>query len=98
MPPETESKPDSEQPPDPLVEAMEEHGGKLYWAIKSIARRIETNESGEITLLFIKYTVKVGNDGFALIGTLKKLETLDATDASITNSGTAPLALSLIHI
>ena len=53
-----------ETPPDPLLEAVTAHNGKVYWAIKSIARRVETNTSGEITLLFIKYTVKVGNDGF----------------------------------
>ena len=53
---------------------------------KVIARRVETNTSGEITLLFIKYTVKVGNDGFKEIGKLTHLESLDATDTAITNA------------
>ena len=83
---------EAQQPPDPLVEAMEKHKGQLYWAVKSIARRVEINENGDITLLFIKYTVKVGNEGFKLIGQLKKLESLDATDSSITDAGAVPLA------
>ena len=90
----TDSSPSEEVPqtPDPLVEAVEEHKGNLYWDVKSIARRVETNENGDVTLLFIKYTVKVGNEGFKLIGQLKKLESLDATDASITNAGSIHLA------
>ena len=87
----TDSSP-SEEVPDPLVTAMEEHQGNLYWAVKSIARRVETDESGDVTLLFVKYTVKVGNEGFKLIGQLKKLESLDATDSSITDAGAPPLA------
>ena len=59
-----------EKPPDPLLEAVTAHNGNVYWAMQSIARRVETNASGEITLFFIKYTVKVGNDGFKEIGKL----------------------------
>ena len=77
----------SDAPPDPLIEALTAHNGNLYWAIKSIARRVETNAAGDITLLFIKYTVKVGNDGFKEIGKLTHLESLDATDCAITNAG-----------
>ena len=87
MPPETESKPDNEQPLDPLIEAMEQHGGKLYWAVKSIARRVETNNSGEITLLFIKYTVKVGNEGLKVISKLRNLESLNLSATNITHVG-----------
>ena len=86
-----------ETPPDPLLEAVTAHNGKVYWAIKSIARRVETNTSGEITLLFIKYTVKVGNDGFKEIGKLTHLESLDATDCAITNAG-APSLMGLQHL
>ena len=86
-----------ETPPDPLLEAVTAHNGKVYWAIKSIARRVETNASGEITLFFIKYTVKVGNDGFKEIGKLTHLESLDATDCAITNAG-APSLVGLQHL
>tara|TARA_B100001939_G_scaffold183251_1_gene157841 strand:+ start:524 stop:1255 length:732 start_codon:yes stop_codon:yes gene_type:complete len=87
----------SEEPPDPLLEAVNAHNGNVYWAIKSIARRVETNASGEITLLFIKYTVKVGNDGFKEIGKLTQLESLDATDCAITNAG-SPSLVGLQHL
>ena len=83
------------QEPDPLVTALEEHQGNLYWAVKSIARRVETDAKGEVTLLFIKYPVKVSDEGFRLIGQLKKLESLDATDAAITNAG--PVHLAELH-
>ena len=87
----------SNAPPDPLIEAVTAHNGNLYWAIKSIARRVETNAGGDITLLFIKYTVKVGNDGFKEIGKLTHLESLDATDCAITNAGCLSLT-GLLHL
>ncbi len=83
----TDHSDNHKRPPDPLVEAVAAHKGNLHWAIKSIARRVETNASGEITLLFIKYTVKVGNEGFQEIAKLTHLESLDATDCAITNAG-----------
>ena len=47
--------------------------------------------------MFIKYTVKVGNDGFKEIGKLTHLESLDATDCAITNAG-APSLVGLQHL
>ncbi|HIF13370.1 MAG TPA: hypothetical protein EYQ82_10310, partial [Dehalococcoidia bacterium] len=74
-------------PPDPLVVAVAEHDGNLGMGVRAIARRIDTNDEAETTLLFIKYNVRVGDEGFALLGKLEHLEVLDATDCALTNKG-----------
>ncbi len=74
-------------PPDPLVVAVAEHDGNLAMGVRAIARRVETNEDAETNLLFIRYNVRVGDEGFKLLGQLEHLEVLDATDCALTNKG-----------
>ncbi len=49
---------EAQQPPDPLVEAMEEHKGKLYWAVKSIARRVESVEYAKSRGLQVEFSAE----------------------------------------
>ena len=79
--------------PDPMVVALEDFGGNLNWAVKSISRRIKTNADGDTTLLALHFAVNVGDEGFEIISQLESLEVFDATDSAITNKGVKPLGL-----
>ena len=62
-----------------MVVALEDFGGNLNWAVKSISRRIKTNADDDTTLLALHFAINVGDEGFEIISQLESLEVLDAT-------------------